>query len=77
MTPLESIALFVGIPFGLAAIIALAVVASGWREAAKSPQSGDGPLFVVSGSPAPDPGRLPREIASGAQRGGGGARGSW
>jgi hypothetical protein len=77
VTSLEIIGLFVGIPLGLAAVIALFVMASGWREAAKSPQPLDGPLFVVSDSPTPDPGRLPREIASGAEHWGGGARGSW
>lgn len=77
MTFLQILGLFVGIPLGLAAVIALAVFASDWRTSAKSAAPVDGPLFVVSGSAAPDPGRLPREIASGAQHAGGGARGSW
>lgn len=79
MTFLQILGLFVGIPLVLIAVITLAVLASDWRTSAKlaNATSTDGPLFVVSGSAAPDPGRLPREIASGAMNEGGGARGSW
>ena len=79
MTFLQILGLFVGIPLGLIALITLGVLASDWRTSAKSDTAPttDGPLFVVSGSAAPDPGRLPREIASGAKNEGGGAHGSW
>lgn len=74
MNTLTAIGIFIGIPAALAALIWLFVSASSWRNSDDTPIEG---MVVWSDPPAPDPGRLPREAASGALGQTGGARGTW
>jgi hypothetical protein len=67
-----ALAIFLGIPAALAFVIWLAVSLSSWSKPAQQ-----SPVLVVSDPPAPDPGRLPRERASGAVGSTGGVRGAW
>jgi hypothetical protein len=67
----QVLGIFIGIPAALAAIIWIAVIASGWGKV--PPESEN--LVVISEAPLPDPSRLPRELMSRAEQGG--AHGSW
>lgn len=77
----QALLIFVGIPVGFAAFIALVVFVAGWTrgQRADNPDAmGDGPMVVVSGAAVPDPGAFAKELpAVSASVAGGGAHGEW
>lgn len=85
MTALEAILYFIGIPLALAALISLAVAAPSWTQSSRGRStgpadeaSGTNTVFITSGSSAPNPSLLPREVSAEAESlTTGGAHASW
>jgi hypothetical protein len=64
VNPVQALLIFIGIPVGFAVLVYLLVSASSWTRSGRV--SGDydaGPLMVASDPAAPDPARLPSELA--------------
>lgn len=83
MTPGQALLIFLAIPVGFAALVALVVFAAGWTRGARASSaahtsSGTGPVLIVSASAVPDPGSIANQVSAGAATlAGGGARGQW
>ena len=77
---MTALALFVGIPVLLAAVIALAVYGRSWTRSARGDVDAvdEGPLFITTAGAPMDPSRMPREIGmTSSIVVGGGAHGEW
>ena len=83
MTTGQALLVFLAIPVGFVAFVALAVYAASWTRGSRAvgtdvSAADSSPLLVTSGSAVPDPGVFSIEASvSGAPRVGGGARGQW
>lgn len=78
MDTLTVLLIFVGIPVGLAAVIALFLALPSWRRGSTGNEDVDGETTIVSGAALPDPTRVPLGISaeeSLLRRGG--ASGEW
>jgi len=64
VNPVQSLFVFIGIPVAFAIVVAIAVYASSWTRAGRaSADYESGPFLVASEMAAPDPSRLPSELA--------------
>jgi hypothetical protein len=78
VSPLESLAVFIGIPVALAAVIYALVSAPSWTRGGRaSGEEVSGPFLVMSAAAVPDPARLPDELAPANTVAGGGISARW
>jgi len=75
----DTLLIFVGIPLAVVVVIYVAVSAAGWMKPNRIDDvEADGPIFVTSAAPVPDPARVPDEIGvKTTSFAGGGAHGNW
>ena len=64
MTVTTALAIFVGIPVALAAVIALLLALPSWRRGSTDGEDIDGETTIVSGAALPDPTRVPAAISA-------------